>query len=49
MEHIIKWNIRQEDVIILSDKIFENYELPDSFYVRNDTGSNGRRTDLSLT
>ncbi len=39
MEHIIKWNIRQEDVIILFDKIFENYDLPDSFYVRNDNGS----------
>ena len=49
MEHIIKWNIRQEDVIILFDKIFEKYDLPDSFYVRNDNGSNGRRTALSLT
>ena len=39
MEHIIKWNIRQEDVIILFDKIFETYHLPDSFYVRNDNGS----------
>lgn len=39
MGHIIKWNIRQEDVIILFDKIFENYDLPDSFYVRNDNGS----------
>jgi putative transposase len=39
MEHIIKWNIRQEDVIILFDKIFENYDLPFSFYVRNENGS----------
>ena len=27
MEHIIKWNIRQEDVILLFDKIFDNYQL----------------------
>ncbi|PWK17335.1 hypothetical protein LV89_04436 [Arcicella aurantiaca] len=39
MEHIIKWTIRQEDVVILFDKIFETYELPDNFYVRNDNGS----------
>lgn len=39
MEHIIKWNIPQEDVVILFDKIFETYELPDTFYVRNDNGS----------
>ena len=39
MEHLIKWNIRQENVIILFNKIFEIYDLPDSFYVRNDNGS----------
>ena len=39
MEHLIKWNIRQENVIILFNKIFETYDLPDSFYVRNDNGS----------
>ena len=39
MEHIIQWNICQEDVIILFDKIFETYELPNTFYVRNDNGS----------
>ena len=36
---IVKWNIRQGDVVALFDTIFESYRLPERFYVRNDNGS----------
>ena len=36
---IIKWNIRQQDVILLFNEIFDKYDLPLQFYVRNDNGS----------
>jgi putative transposase len=39
MGHIIKWNIRQQDVILLFNEIFDKYDLPLQFYVRNDNGS----------
>jgi putative transposase len=39
MGQIVKWNIRQQEVIQLFDEIFENYLLPSRFYVRNDNGS----------
>ncbi|WP_041341286.1 IS3 family transposase [Runella slithyformis] len=39
MGHIIKWNIRQQDVILLFNEIFDKYDLPHQFYVRNDNGS----------
>jgi hypothetical protein len=39
MGHLIKWNIKQNDVIKLFDQIFEKYDLPIQFYVRNDNGS----------
>lgn len=39
MGHTVKWNIRQGDVVALSDRIFESYRLPERFYVRNDNGS----------
>lgn len=39
MGHLIKWDMRQNDVIKLFDQIFENYDLPTQFYVRNDNGS----------
>lgn len=39
MGQIVKWNIRQQEVIQLFDEIFQNYPLPSLFYVRNDNGS----------
>jgi putative transposase len=39
MGHIIKWNIRQQDVVLLFNEIFDKYDLPLQFYVRNDNGS----------
>lgn len=36
---LIKWNIRQEDVKKLFDKIFSIYSIPKGFYIRNDNGS----------
>lgn len=39
MGQIVKWNIRQGDVVALFDGIFEQYELPERFCVRNDNGS----------
>lgn len=39
MGQTVKWNIRQGDVVALFDTIFESYQLPERFYVRNDNGS----------
>ncbi|MGM9509078.1 transposase [Larkinella sp. GY13] len=39
MGHLIKWKMRQQDVVTLFDTIFEIYLLPAQFYVRNDNGS----------
>jgi len=39
MGHLIKWDMKQNDVIKLFNQIFENYHLPTQFYVRNDNGS----------
>jgi len=39
MGHLIKWDMKQKDVIKLFDQIFEKYDLPSQFYVRNDNGS----------
>lgn len=39
MGQVVKWNIRQGDVVALFEKIFESYRLPERFYVRNDNGS----------
>jgi putative transposase len=39
MGHLIKWDMKQNDVIKLFNQIFEKYDLPNQFYVRNDNGS----------
>lgn len=39
MGHLIKWNMKQNDVIRLFDQIFKKYDLPTKFFVRNDNGS----------
>lgn len=37
--HVFSWKIRSETVTNLFDKIFDHYDLPKRFYVRNDNGS----------
>ena len=37
MEHLIKWDMKQNGVINLFHQIFENYDLPSQFFVRNDS------------
>ena len=37
--HVFAWTIKSEGVIKLFDEIFEHYDLPKRFYVRNDNGS----------
>lgn len=39
MAQTVKWNIRQGDVVALFETIFEHYQMPERFYVRNDNGS----------
>jgi putative transposase len=37
--HYINWSIKSQDVIALFDTIFEQYDMPQKFIVRNDNGS----------
>ena len=37
----INWSIRDNDVIALFDKIFQNYQMPKHFIVRNGNGTTG--------
>lgn len=37
--HIFAWTIKSDKVIKLFDELFEHYDLPKRFYVRNDNGS----------
>ncbi|WP_162389140.1 DDE-type integrase/transposase/recombinase [Spirosoma endbachense] len=39
MGQLIKWTMRQEDVVALFETLFERYGLPTQLYVRNDNGS----------
>lgn len=39
MGQYINWSIRANDVIALFDEIFQNYQMPKHFIVRNDNGS----------
>ncbi|GAB3509067.1 transposase [Emticicia fontis] len=39
MGQYINWSIRANDVIALFDEIFQNYQMPRQFIVRNDNGS----------
>ena len=39
MAQTVRWNIRQGDVVALFETIFERYQMPERFYVRNDNGS----------
>ena len=39
MGQYINWSIRGNDVIALFDEIFQNYQMPRQFIVRNDNGS----------
>lgn len=39
MGHFINWSIKANDVIDLFEEIFQNYQMPEYFIVRNDNGS----------
>lgn len=39
LDQILEWNINQNKVIQLFDRIFSTYHLPERVYVRNDNGS----------
>lgn len=37
--HKLAWQMKQEDVTALFEKIFKQYKLPSTIYIRNDNGS----------